>query len=57
MTTSVASSGLKISDPAFWRRPLNARMADFAVLREQGPFVRARAREQLSPASPTSSTR
>jgi len=40
MTTPIASSGLKISDPAFWRRPLNARMADFAELRAQGPFVR-----------------
>jgi len=39
MTTFVSGSGLAISDPEFWRRPLNERMADFAVLREQGAFV------------------
>ena len=31
---------LGVIDPLFWNRPLEARMADFAVLREQGPFTR-----------------
>ncbi len=39
MTTFVSGSGLKISDGAFWHRPLNERMADFAVLREQSAFI------------------
>jgi cytochrome P450 len=30
-----------IGDAAFWRQPLAARMAQFAELREQGPFTRA----------------
>ena len=32
---------LPIGDPMFWRRPLQARMDDFAVLRERSPFVRS----------------
>ena len=28
-----------IGEAAFWRRPLDERMADFALLREEGPFV------------------
>jgi cytochrome P450 len=39
MTTFVSGSGLAISDADFWRRPLNERMADFAVLREQSAFI------------------
>lgn len=39
MTTFVSGTGLAITDLDFWRRPLNERMADFAVLREQGAFV------------------
>ena len=31
-----------IGDAGFWRRPLQDRMDDFAVLREQGPFTRAK---------------
>ena len=30
---------LDLGDPAFWQRPLAERMADFAVLREEAPFV------------------
>jgi len=37
--TYVSASGLSIADPEFWRRPLSSRMADFAMLREQTPFV------------------
>jgi methyl-branched lipid omega-hydroxylase len=32
---------LELSDPEFWRRPLQDRMDDFAVLRERGPFTKA----------------
>ncbi|HLJ08130.1 MAG TPA: cytochrome P450, partial [Acidimicrobiia bacterium] len=39
MTTFVTGSGLAMTEPDFWRRPLNNRMADFAVLREQGAFI------------------
>ena len=33
---------------AFWRRSLDERMADFAVLREQGPFTLARSENPLT---------
>jgi cytochrome P450 len=39
VTTFISPSGLSISDPEFWRRPLNDRMADFAGLREQSAFI------------------
>lgn len=39
---------MSIGDPMFWRRPLADRMADFAVLREQGPFTRSSAYNFLS---------
>ncbi len=39
---------LPLGDPMFWRRPLEERMADFAVLREQGPFVAARSENPLT---------
>jgi cytochrome P450 len=29
-----------IADPEFWTQPLSDRMAQFAILREQGPFLR-----------------
>ena len=32
---------LGVIDPLFWNRPLEDRMADFAVLREEGPFTRS----------------
>jgi cytochrome P450 len=44
MTTTKPS----LSDPEFWRRPLAERMADFAELREVGPFTEA---EVVSPLS------
>src|SRR5215467_13132375 len=37
----MAGTAQSLADPAFWRRPLADRMADFAVLREQGPFTEA----------------
>ncbi|MGI8757194.1 MAG: cytochrome P450, partial [Acidimicrobiales bacterium] len=42
------SEPLSIGDPMFWRRPLADRMADFAVLREEGPFTRSSAYNFLS---------
>ena len=42
------SSDLKIGDPMFWQRPLAERMADFAVLREQGPFTFAEAENPIT---------
>ena len=32
---------LDIADPAFWRRPLQARMDDFARMRAESPFTRS----------------
>lgn len=32
---------LTLEHPEFWRRPLQARMDDFAAMREEGPFVKA----------------
>ena len=40
MPTDTASS-IDIIGPEFWTRPLEERMADFAVLREEGPFIRS----------------
>jgi methyl-branched lipid omega-hydroxylase len=37
----VTDTSLTITDPAFWRQPLAARMAHFGELREQGPFTHA----------------
>ena len=39
MTTYVSPSGLSIGQSEFWSRPLAARMADFAGLREQSAFI------------------
>lgn len=39
---------MPVGDPAFWNRPLQARMDDFAVLRERGPFTRGLARNFLT---------
>ena len=36
----VASKGLTLANAEFWRRPLQERMDDFAVLREEGPFTK-----------------
>ena len=38
--TDIATPGIDIADPMFWRRPLATRMADFATLREAEPFTR-----------------
>ncbi len=46
--TDPPSAPMEIGDPMFWRRSLDARMADFAVLREQGPFTRAEAENPLT---------
>ncbi|HEY8526585.1 MAG TPA: cytochrome P450 [Acidimicrobiales bacterium] len=35
----MTSTRPSLSEGAFWRRPLEERMADFAELREQGPFI------------------
>jgi cytochrome P450 len=37
----MTTTRLSLSDAAFWRRPLEERMADFAVMREDGPFTEA----------------
>jgi hypothetical protein len=39
---------LDISDAEFWRRPLAARMADFAEIREEGPFHKSTILDLLS---------
>jgi methyl-branched lipid omega-hydroxylase len=39
---------LQIGDAEFWRRPLETRMADFAELREQGPFIAAESANPLT---------
>jgi methyl-branched lipid omega-hydroxylase len=44
MTTTPPS----LSDPAFWRRPLEERMADFAELREVAPFTEAQVASPLT---------
>src|SRR5436190_3783551 len=40
---------LSIGASQFWRRPLEARMADFAVLREEGAFIPAEVESPLGP--------
>jgi cytochrome P450 len=37
----MTSPRLPLGEAEFWQRPLAERMADFAVLREEGPFTRA----------------
>jgi len=36
----MSTQPLGVIDPLFWNRPLAERMADFAVLRQEGPFTR-----------------
>src|SRR3954469_7316637 len=43
---------LSIGDSEFWRRPLEDRMADFAVLREQSAFIPAEVPSPLGPTEP-----
>jgi methyl-branched lipid omega-hydroxylase len=40
MATTGSTLGDQLGTAAFWRRPLAERMADFAVMREEGPFTR-----------------
>ena len=40
MPTDTATS-IDLIGPEFWVRPLEERMADFAVLREEAPFIRS----------------
>jgi methyl-branched lipid omega-hydroxylase len=47
----MSSEPLQLGDADFWRRPLEQRMADFAVMREAGPFTRARTADVLGMAS------
>jgi cytochrome P450 len=42
---------LSFTDPTFWRLPLEARMAAFAELREQGPFLKATVQDIVGDAS------
>lgn len=42
------TESLLIGDPEFWRRPLQERMDDFAVLRQEAPFTRGEAFNLLS---------
>ena len=37
----MTNPSLSIADPAFWRRPLQERMDDFATMRAESPFTRA----------------
>ena len=53
---TMTATGSAIGDPLFWRRPLEERMADFAVLREQGPFTRYEFLNLLTTARSTSSS-
>ena len=44
----MAPSTFSISEPEFWRRPLESRMADFASMRDAGPFTKAAVANPLS---------
>jgi methyl-branched lipid omega-hydroxylase len=44
----VTPNAQSIVDPAFWQQPLSTRMAQFAKIREQGPFVRVAAEDLLT---------
>ncbi len=48
-TDSTATDGpaLEITDAEFWRRPLQARMDDFAAMRRNGPFTPCRIEDTL----------
>ena len=41
-------SAQSIADPDFWQQPLSERMAQFAILREQEPFVRVTVADLLN---------
>lgn len=38
----------RLTEPSFWKQPLIDRMAEFATIREDGPFVEARFDNELS---------
>ncbi|CAN5606545.1 cytochrome P450 [soil metagenome] len=44
----MTTAGFTIGDAEFWNRPLQERMDDFAVLREQGPFTKAQVPNMLT---------
>jgi methyl-branched lipid omega-hydroxylase len=46
--SAMSTERLSIADAEFWRLPLEQRMAHFAELREQGPFVAATAPSPLT---------
>jgi len=46
--TTMTTERLQLGDPNFWRRSLDERMADFAVLREEGPFTKATSANPLT---------
>jgi methyl-branched lipid omega-hydroxylase len=47
----MSPDSLSFTDPMFWRLPLEARMAAFAELREQGPFLKATVQDIVGDAS------
>jgi cytochrome P450 len=44
----MTSPNRELAEPTFWRRPLQARMDDFAVLRAESPFTRAQVANLLT---------
>ena len=51
MTVPTANGVPDLTTPEFWRRPLAARMADFATIREASPFTYAEAENPMTGAA------